>query len=84
MINVIYGNNTNRSNDVVKDEVTVREFLDSHKVDGGGSLIVNGERLDPVEFDTPLSNWGDRVYLLKIFKADNAFAGKSFIGVENC
>lgn len=75
MIKVIYGSNVDRKSDIIDENMTVRQFLDSKDFDySTGSMHMDGVALEPGDMDRTFKSLGvtERCFLLRIKQVNNA------------
>jgi len=84
MINVVIGNNVNRTNKIVDENITLRTALEEAGIDYTvGMTSLDGVSLKPGDLDKTFASLGvtEKCYLLNVVKADNAAAIKVVGGV---
>ena len=75
MIRVTIGNNMNRKNVIVENDVTIRQVLEENGIDYAVTgMNLDGVSLRPGDFDQTFEELGveDHCYLLAVTKTDNA------------
>ena len=75
MINVVIGNNLNRTTAIVNENTTLRAALESNGVDYSiGMTSLDGSTLRPGDLDKTFAEMGitEKCFLINVVKADNA------------
>lgn len=75
MINVILGNNINRTSYIVDPHTTLRALLEEHEIDyTRGIMYLDGSTLQAGDLNKTFADFGvtDKCILLNVVKADNA------------
>lgn len=75
MIKVTMGNNVKRSSEIIDENTTLRDALESAGIDYTiGMMNLDGSTLSPGDLDKTFAEFGitDKCYLLNVVKADNA------------
>ena len=70
---VTYGNNVDRQSEIVDENTSMRDFLESHGVDySRGSMHLDGSTLGPGALDKTFKEMGitKSCFLLNVVKAD--------------
>lgn len=84
MINVVIGNNINRTNKIIDENTTLRAALEEAGIDYSvGMTSLDGVSLQAGGLDKTFAQYGvtEKCYLLNVVKADNAAAIKIVGGV---
>lgn len=77
MLKVTIGNNVNRKQIMVDEDITLRECLEQNEIDyTRGFIHLDGSALQAGDMDKTFAelNIKERCYLLQVVKADNAVA----------
>ena len=77
MIKVILGNNVKRTSEILDENTTLREALETAEIDyTRGIMNLDGSTLEPGDLDKTFADFGitEKCYLLNVVKADNAAA----------
>lgn len=75
MIKVTMGNNVKRTSEILDENTTLREALETAEIDyTRGMMNLDGSTLAPGELDKTFADFGitEKCYLLNVVKADNA------------
>ena len=75
MIKVTMGNNVKRKTEILDDNTTLREALETAEIDyTTGIMNLDGSTLNPGDLDKTFADFGisEKCYLLNVVKADNA------------
>jgi len=75
MIKVTMGNNVKRKTEILDENTTLREALETAEIDYTiGMMNLDGSPLQPGDLDKTFSDFGiaEKCYLLNVVKADNA------------
>ena len=75
MIKVTIGNNVKRTSEILDENTTLREALESAEIDyTRGTMNLDGSTLNPGDLDKTFSDFGivEKCFLLNVVKADNA------------
>ena len=77
MIKVTMGNNVKRTSEILDENTTLREALETAGIDyTTGIMNLDGSTIDDDDLDKTFKDFGvtDKCYLLNVVKADNAAA----------
>ena len=75
MIKVTMGNNVKRTSEILDENTTLRDALESVDIDyTTGIMNLDGSTLSPGDLDKTFADFGitEKCYLLNVVKADNA------------
>ena len=75
MIKVTMGNNVKRTSEILDENTTLRDALESVGIDyTTGIMNLDGSTLNPGDLDKTFADFGitEKCYLLNVVKADNA------------
>ena len=75
MIKVTMGNNVKRKTEILDENTTLREALETAEIDYTiGMMNLDGSPLQPGDLDKTFADFGiaEKCYLLSVVKADNA------------
>ena len=75
MIKVTIGNNVKRTSEILDENTTLREALESAEIDyTRGTMNLDGSTLNPGDLDKTFADFGivEKCFLLNVVKADNA------------
>ena len=75
MIKVTMGNNVKRTSEILDENTTLRDALESVDIDyTTGIMNLDGSTLSPGDLDKTFGDFGitEKCYLLNVVKADNA------------
>lgn len=75
MIKVTMGNNVKRTSEILDENTTLREALETAEIDyTRGMMNLDGSTLAPGDLDKTFADFGitEKCYLLNVVKADNA------------
>ena len=75
MLKVTMGNNVKRKSEILDENTTLREALESAEIDyTTGIMNLDGSTLSPGDLDKTFADFGitEKCYLLNVVKADNA------------
>ena len=75
MLKVTMGNNVKRKTEILDENTTLREALETAEIDYTiGMMNLDGSPLQPGDLDKTFADFGiaEKCYLLNVVKADNA------------